>query len=224
VHEPAGPRRTPAAPARDNRAFAAAFRMLRRTPLILFALAVGISATSARAATADATDIAVTIDYHGSTVDVVVDMTVDATPEQVFAVLTDYDHMARFVSNVAASRIVGRDGGRLTVEQKSRLAFGPLTYDFSNLREVTPVPFREIRTRVTEGHMKGSAFTTTLRAEGARTRVDNRGHFALDIWLPPVIGPAVLESETRKQFQEFRTEILRRQRGGARKRKTKARR
>ena len=198
--------------------------MLHRIPIVLFAIAVGTSATSARPATADASDIAVTIDHRGDTVDVVVDMTVDATPEQVFAVLTDYDHMARFVSNVEASRIVGRDGERLTVEQKSRLAFGPLSLDFVNVREITPVPFREIRTRVTDGDMKGSAFTTTLRAEGARTRVDNRGRFKLDVWLPPLIGPAVFESETRRQFQEFRTEILRRQRAGTRKRRTAARR
>jgi len=198
--------------------------MLRRISSVLFALTVGISTTSARAATADASDVAVTIDYHGNTVDVVVDMTVDATPEQVFAVLTDYDHMTRFVSNVEASRIVGRDGDRLTVEQRSRLVFGPFSFAFVNVREVTSVPTREIRTRVTDGDMKGSAFTTTLRAQGARTHVDNRGHFDLDVWLPPVIGPAVLESETRKQFEEFRTEILRRKRGGARKRKTTARR
>jgi uncharacterized protein YndB with AHSA1/START domain len=198
--------------------------MIYRFPILSFAFAVAISAAPARAAASDADDIAVTIDRNGGTVDVVVEMTVDATPEQVFAVLTDYDHMARFVSNVEASRIVGRVGERLTVEQRSRLAFGPFSFDFVNVREVTPVPPREIRTHVVEGDMKGSAFTTTLRAQGARTRVDNRGHFNLDTWLPPVVGPAVLESETRKQFREFRVEILRRRRGGARKRKPAARR
>jgi len=30
------------------------------------------------------------------------------------------------------------------------------------------------------------------------------------VWVPPLIGPAVIEAETRKQFEEIRAEILRR--------------
>jgi hypothetical protein len=30
------------------------------------------------------------------------------------------------------------------------------------------------------------------------------------MWVPPLIGPAMIEAETRKQFGEIRTEILRR--------------
>jgi uncharacterized protein YndB with AHSA1/START domain len=158
----------------------------------------------------DAKDIAVSIDRNGNTFAVRVELEVEATPEEVFAVLTDYDHMARFVSNVLESRTVRRDGDRLAVEQKSRLAVGPVHFDFTNVREIDLVPFREIRSRVTQGDMQGSSFTTTIVARGARTRVDNRGTFLSDRWTPPIIGNMVLEAETRKQFQEFRTEILRR--------------
>jgi hypothetical protein len=30
-------------------------------------------------------------------------------------------------------------------------------------------------------------------------------------WLPPIVGVAVIESETRKQFAEFAVEMLKRQ-------------
>jgi hypothetical protein len=30
------------------------------------------------------------------------------------------------------------------------------------------------------------------------------------MWVPPYVGPAVIEAETQKQFGEIRTEILRR--------------
>jgi hypothetical protein len=118
--------------------------------------------------------------------------------------------MARFVSNVLESRIVRRDGDRITVEQKSQLAFGPLHLDFTNLRDVELLPPHEIQSRVTEGDMSGSSFATTLAAKGTKTRIDNRGSFISNRWIPPLIGNAVLEAETRKQFQEFRIEILRR--------------
>ena len=158
----------------------------------------------------DARDIAVTIDRKGDTFAVTVGLVLDATAEDVFAVLTDYDHMARFVSNVLESRIVRRDGDRLEVEQKSRLALGPIHFDFVNVREVETVPFSEIRSRVTAGDMQGSFFTTKIASRGAQTWIDNRGSFVSNRWIPPIIGTALLEAETRKQFQEFRTEILRR--------------
>ena len=155
-------------------------------------------------------DIAVNIKRDGDALAVTVELAVDATPQEVFAVLTDYDHMAKFVSNVVESRVARRDGDKLVVEQKSRLTFGPLHFDFVNLRIVESVPFSEIRSRVTEGDMRGSSFTTKLAARGTRTWIDNRGSFLVDRWIPPMIGTMVFESETRKQFQEFRAEILRR--------------
>jgi hypothetical protein len=165
---------------------------------------------AALTATPDSHDIKVTIDRNGDRFAVEVELAVEATPEEAFAVLTDYDHMARFVSNVLESRVVRNDGSRIAVEQKSRLALGLIHFDFVNVREVELVPFGEIRSRVTEGDMQGSSFTTTIATRGARTWIENRGSFVSTRWIPPLIGTALLEAETRKQFQEFRTEILRR--------------
>ena len=155
-------------------------------------------------------DITVSIRRDGDTFAVTVELAVDAPPEDVFAVLTDYGNMARFVSNVAESRIVRRDGDTVVVEQKSRLVFGPLHFDFVNLRVVEPVPFNEIRAWVTEGDMQGSSFVTKLTKRETGTWIENRGSFVVGRWIPPIIGSAVLKSETRKQFQEYRKEILRR--------------
>lgn len=78
------------------------------------------------------------------------------------------------------------------------------------MREIEFVPLREIRSKVVSGDMKASVFTTRLAAEGGETRITNRGRFIPGRWIPPLIGTAVLETETRKQFAEFRAEILRR--------------
>ena len=158
----------------------------------------------------DSRDIAVSIHRGDGAIDVDVDLLVKATPQEVWNVLTDYDHMAEFVSNVAMSRIVRRADEKLEVAQASRLSFGPFEFKFDNLREIEFVPPTEVRSKVVGGDMKGSVFTTRLVAEGDATRITNRGRFLLDRWIPPVIGTAVLEAETRKQFAEFRAEILRR--------------
>ena len=186
---------------------AATHALVRR---LLVAIAFVTLPIPAHAEMPDASDIAVSIDRNGDTFSVTVELEVDATPEEVFAVFTDYDHMARFVSNVLESRVVRRDGDRIAVEQKSRLSVGPLHFDFTNVREVDLVPFREIRSRVTEGDMQDSSFTTTIAPQGTKTRVRNRGTFLSDRWIPPIIGNMVLEAETRKQFEEFRMEVVRR--------------
>lgn len=176
----------------------------------VMALALALLAVAAHAAAPDARGIAVAIHREGVAFVVDVDLTVDATPQQAWDVLTDYDHMAQFVSNLTMSRIIRRAGDSLEVAQTSRLRFGLIDLHFDNVREIEFVPLREIRSRLVRGDMKASAFTTRLVAEGDMTRITNHGRFIPDRWIPPLIGTIMLEAETRKQFAEFRAEILRR--------------
>ncbi len=46
--------------------------------------------------------------------------------------------------------------------------------------------------------------------DGTQVHILNSGRFVPNVWVPPVVGPSVIEAETRKQFDEIRTEILRR--------------
>ena len=184
--------------------------MFTATLPLLLVMALGIWPTFVHAAVPDLGEPAVAIHRNGDTYAVDAELVVKATPDEVWGVLTDYDHMAQFVANVVASRVLGRDGEKLEVEQTSRLAVGPFYLSFNNVRAVELVPPREIRSQVTRGDMKGSEFTTRIVAQGSTTRISNHGTFLSDRWIPPLIGTALLEAETRKQFREFRTEILRR--------------
>jgi hypothetical protein len=40
--------------------------------------------------------------------------------------------------------------------------------------------------------------------------VVNSGRYTPRVWVPPLIGIALIEAETRKQFGEIRAEMLRR--------------
>ncbi len=158
----------------------------------------------------DAGDIVVHVTKNGETIVVDVEMAVQRPRLAVWEVLTDYDHMAQFIANVQSSRIAERKGNRLVVAQKSSTAFGLLNFTFDNVREVELVPHSEIRSKLISGDMKASAFTTRLVAEGSVTRVFNHGEFVPTMWVPPVVRPAFIESETRRQFQELRNEMMRR--------------
>jgi hypothetical protein len=156
-------------------------------------------------------DISVHVEKAGDRVLVRVSLLVETSPERAWSVLTDYDHMSRFVSNVHSSTVLSRSGNTLEVAQKGKASRGPLSISFDNVREVVLVPGREIRSRMIRGDLKSSEFTTRIAPEGSGTRVVNEGEFIPDRWVPPFVGPALIEAETRKQWQELREEMLRRQ-------------
>ena len=169
-----------------------------------------LAASSPQAAPQDSRDIIVKVQKKGEWVIVDVDFPVDATVPETWNVMTDYDNMSKFVSNLVSSKIIGREGNTLSVEQKGKASRGPLTISFENVREIVLTPQREVHSRLVSGDLKASEFTTRVIDRGAFTQIINHGEFIPNIWVPPVIGPALIEAETRKQFQELRLEILRR--------------
>jgi len=199
-------------------------RILVATSKFFCVTFVLMAQTLAHSAPPPERDLTVRIQKHGAAITVDVELTVQATAEEVWDVLTDYDHMAEIVSNVESSKVLKRAGNRLEITQKSRTTLGPLHFSFDNVREVELTPYTEIRSRLISGDMDASAFTTRIVSEGKATRIFNHGEFIPNLWMPPLIGRAFLEAETRKQFEEMRAEILRRKTNLRRRSKRKAQR
>jgi hypothetical protein len=166
-------------------------------------------AVSASAVVADQ-DIVVYAKKDGAEIVVDVDCPVRAAVLTVWDVLTDYDNMSSFISNLQYSGIQGRVDNVLKVRQSGKATRGPLSFSFDNVREVELVPFTEVRSRLISGDLKASAFTTRLVDVNGLVHIINSGRYTPKIWVPPLIGPALIEAETRKQFGEIRTEILKR--------------
>jgi hypothetical protein len=160
--------------------------------------------------TSPSADIAVEVHQNGQEIVVRVDCPVRAPHAIVWEVLTDYNNMARFVTNLTVSELRTRDGDTLQVYQKGTAQRGLLSFSFENLREIRLLPQQEIRSKLISGTLKSSEFTTRVVDDGNEVHIFNGGRFVPEVWVPPVIGPAVIEAETRKQFEEIRTEILRR--------------
>ena len=176
---------------------------------VVTAVALALVPVSARCAL-DVQDIAVVVRKDGPVISVEVDCPVSAPLSVVWDVLTDYDHMAQFISNLQYSAVQSRTSGTLRVHQKGKASRGPLTFRFENVREIDVVPFRELRSRLISGNPEASEFTTQIVEAGTVVHIVNRGHYTPNVWVPPLIGPALIEAETRKQFGEIRAEILRR--------------
>ena len=184
----------------------------RRVFAASLALAVALVAWPPADALAagDTSDIVVHARKDGATITVEVDCPVDAPRAVVWEVLTDYDGMAKFISNLEVSAVRMRMGDRLQVHQKGRASRGPLTFPFESVREIELIPQTEIRSKMISGDTMPASFTTRIEVAGNRLHIVHTGTYTPSIWVPPVVGPALIEMETRKQYGEIRDEIVRR--------------
>ena len=146
----------------------------------------------------------------GDRVWVEVSFTVPATRAQVWAVLTDFEHMTGFISNLEISKVVSHDGPVLRVYQKGNTHRGLFDFPFEVLREVHLMPLHRIESHLISGSMKRQEGVTELREEGGATRVDYHSDSIPGVWIPPIAGRSFIESQIRGQFQEIEAEILRR--------------
>jgi carbon monoxide dehydrogenase subunit G len=183
-------------------------RLLLCVHILVTAVHLRLAGASTSASNSD--DIDVQVRKDGSLVRVDIELTVDATREEAWGVLTDYDRMAAFVPMVESSVVTKREGNELEVAQKGRAVRGPLDFPFSNVRRVALTPMREIHSRIVSGDLAPAEVITTLDSADGKTRVTVKGVYAPKIWVPPVIGPAIIAAETREQWQVFRKEILHR--------------
>jgi uncharacterized protein YndB with AHSA1/START domain len=135
---------------------------------------------------------------------------IDAPPREVWSVFTDYDHMTRFVSSLEKSRILERKGETLLVSQQGRNQLGPFSTTFESLREVELTPYRLMHSRGVGGNVEDYEAITRFVPEGSGTRILHHVQFVPALWVPPIIGPALIERETRIHFEELFKEIARR--------------
>ncbi len=172
-------------------------------------LAAALCMSLARAEPASEQDIAVRVELEGDLVRIDTSFHVEATPQEAWAVMTDYDRAAEFISDLDASRVLERDRDTMRVYQKGKAKFGPFSFPVESVREIRLVPFQSMQSQLVSGSMKRLDVTTLLAPEGSGTRITNRTESIPDVWIPPIVGRLFIAHETREKFRELRDEILR---------------
>jgi len=180
-------------------------------PRCLLLIAVTLFSLSAFHANADsdkAIDVAVRI--QGGEVIVDVNCYVRATPQEAWAVMTDYDHATDFISKLEKSVILSRTDEMFVVSQIGRMGYGPFSVRIEAVTEIRLTPFEEMQARLISGNMKKNESLTRLIPDASGTRIVYHLESIPDAWVPPIIGRALVEFETRARFGQLLDEILRR--------------
>jgi uncharacterized membrane protein len=188
----------------------------RHLGILAFVLACGTMSGQSLAAE-ETGDVAVRVEIQGDIVRVDVETVVAATSGEVWDVLTDFEHLPRFISNITSSKVLSRDGNLVKVSQAGKTKVGPLTFEFQSVRELTLTPLERLESRMLSGNMKRFHGTTRIDAIEGKTRIRFQSEAVPDTWLPLSLARPSIEAETREHFQDIRKEVLRRKSAAAEK-------
>jgi hypothetical protein len=138
-------------------------------------------------------------------------MTVPVRAPLAFEVMTDYNHMPAFIPGILASKSTRSTGNKLLVTQNGKASSGILSFSWESVREVSLTPPLEISSKVTGGTVKNGESVTRFVQEENQTRIIVHSESTASLLLPPLIGTAFVESQVRRQYSEFRDEMIKRQ-------------
>ncbi|KAF0814271.1 hypothetical protein IGB42_01170 [Andreprevotia sp. IGB-42] len=161
---------------------------------------------------AQASEPPVQVDAHrdGDKVVISAAFTTQATREQVWQVLVDFDHMAEFMPRLAQSRVMQRDGDKLTVSQHGSVHVGFFDLPFESVREVLLKPVSEIDSRAVGGNAGQLQSVSTLSQQGHDTVVSYRAEWMPGSSLMASFGVDMIKSQLGEQFAAMRQEVIRR--------------
>jgi len=157
-----------------------------------------------------AQDLSVETRRRGPAVEVRAYALVDATRETAWSTVTDYGHLAEFVPGMRSSRVVGRRGDALVVEQRGDSRFLFFTYPVDVIVLATPRPPDAVEVRLLSGTLKRLDGTYHLEAVGPRRIALRWTGLVEPDSLPPLLGELIMRANLRAQFAGMVREIERR--------------
>jgi carbon monoxide dehydrogenase subunit G len=127
-------------------------------------------------------------------------------------VLTDFEHMAQWVPNVRASRVLKRERNSVTVEQHGLARYGALGFPYTSRRRIEMVEPLTVRSIQVEGSMRRFDSLMTLEPDEKGTRLTYHLEMVPGLVARAVLSRSFLEHELAEQFGAIVGEMVRRAR------------
>jgi len=140
------------------------------------------------------------VKYDGETY--VVDAVMFAPVGQAVAweVLTDFDHMAQWVPNVAVSKVLKHEGNWVTVEQRGMARFGGASFPYVTERKIEMKSPSAIKTTQLKGSLRRVESSIALEPEGKGTRLNYHLEIVPSVLTRAVMSTSFVEHEIIEQF------------------------
>ena len=125
-------------------------------------------------------------------------------------VLTDFDHMAKWVPNLRESKGTVTEPNTVTVEQQGVAKFGIFSFPYSSVRKMQLNPQKTVKATQIEGSMKQLESLMTLTSDGNGTRLNYHLEMVPAGLASAVLSKDFVQNELTEQFKAIIGEMVRR--------------
>ena len=138
---------------------------------------------------------------------------VEAPLSVIWTTLTDYERLPEFIPGLRKSKVIGRRGGTVVVEQSGEARFLVFTFPIDVTLEALERPPSSIQVRAISGNLRHFEGGYRVEPDPAGTGMALRweGSIIPDVSLPPLIGEVVMRMRIEDQFTGMVREIERRE-------------
>jgi carbon monoxide dehydrogenase subunit G len=127
-------------------------------------------------------------------------------------VLTDFDHMAKWVPNLRESKGTVSEPNVVLVEQQGVAKFGIFSFPYTSVRKMQLTPQKTVKATQVEGNMKQLESLMTLTPDGNGTRLNYHLEMVPAGLAATVLSKDFLQHELSDQFTAIIGEMVRRNR------------
>ena len=180
--------------------------MLERSSAIAVAMMLMLAGSQPAAAAI----VTINTRLQGATIDIHASALLNADAATAWRVLTDYDRYAEFIPDLQVSRVVARDGAKITVEQSGDAALWLFRLPVHVTFEVNELPPDRLRSRTVAGSVRVLASSYVLVPDASGLRLDYAGQIVPGFELVGHIERMMLERNAARHFQALADEIERR--------------
>jgi hypothetical protein len=173
-------------------------------------LAILVLLGSASAAAADSPIRTIEVTHDGDTYVVNAVMFAPVGQAVAFDVLTDFDHVAAWVPNVAQSKVTKREDNWVMVEQRGVAKFGAASFPYVTERKIEMTPPATIKTTQLKGSLRRVESTLLLAPDGKGTRINYHLEIVPSVLASTVMSRQFVEHEVTEQFTAIVGEMVRR--------------
>ena len=180
--------------------------MLERGSAIAFAMMLMLAGSQPAAAAT----VTFNAKLQGDAIDIHASAMLNADAATAWRVLTDYDRYAEFIPDLRVSRVVARDGAKITVEQSGDAALWLFKMPIDVTFEVNEMAPNSLQSRTVAGSVRVLASSYALVPVASGVRLDYAGQIVPGFALVGRIEQMVVERNAARQFQALVDEIERR--------------
>lgn len=149
-------------------------------------------------------------DTHFGVITIDAEILVPADARTTWAVLTDYDNLARFVPEMKSSRIISAPDQPKRLEQRGKSGMLSFFTPEHIVFQLDETPYERIRFTKVAGDVRSMRGEWQIIGSGNPVKVLYRARIVPKVPLPPLLGTTMIELDVETKLAAIRREIARR--------------